>query len=295
MAHLLDIRIGTLARIKDAAAYIQKIASHGFESYQLTGGFGIGLVDFSAEASALRDVLADRAIISSIGYFGNPLMSAEDASHFAAYIDAAPLFGCDLVVGFAGAIDGKPVMDSMPDFKRVWGDLAKRAKDKGIKIAFENCDMDGSWQNAGKWNVAHSPTFWEAMWNELPHDNVGLCWEPCHQMVSLIDPIPQLRKLAARGKIFTVHGKDATIAWDVLRESGLRGGKPFVWHRTPGFGDTNWTDVISILRQHGYTGTIDIEGWHDPVYRGELEMTGQVHALNYLKNCRGGSQHVANP
>ena len=33
---------------------------------------------------------------------------------------------------------------------------------------------------------------------------------------------------------------------------------------------------------------IDIEGWHDPVYRGELEITGQVHGLNYLKNCRGG-------
>jgi sugar phosphate isomerase/epimerase len=56
----------------------------------------------------------------------------------------------------------------------------------------------------------------------------------------------------------------------VLRESGLRGGKQYVWHRTPGFGDTNWTDVISILRMNGYTSTIDIEGWHDPVYKGEL-------------------------
>jgi hypothetical protein len=30
------------------------------------------------------------------------------------------------------------------------------------------------------------------------------------------------------------------------------------------------------------------------VYRGELEMTGQVHGLNYLKQCRGGT-FVANP
>ena len=28
--------------------------------------------------------------------------------------------------------------------------------------------------------------------------------------------------------------------------------------------------------------------YHDPVYSGELEMTGQLHALNYLKWCRGG-------
>ena len=39
----------------------------------------------------------------------------------------------------------------------------------------------------------------------------------------------------------------------------------------------------------GWSGPIDIEGWHDPVYRDQLEMTGQVHALNYLKHSRGGS------
>lgn len=61
-----------------------------------------------------------------------------------------------------------------------------------------------------------------------------------------------------------------------------------------GFGDTNWTDVITILRQHKWQGAIDIEGWHDPVYRGDLEMTGQVHGLNYLKRCRGGD-FVPNP
>ncbi len=46
--------------------------------------------------------------------------------------------------------------------------------------------------------------------------------------------------------------------------------------------------------QSGYTGTIDIEGWHDPVHGGDLEMSGQVRALNYLKQCRGGD-FIANP
>ena len=35
-------------------------------------------------------------------------------------------------------------------------------------------------------------------------------------------------------------------------------------------------------------------GWHDPIYRGDLEMTGQVAGLNYLKRCRGGD-FVPNP
>lgn len=295
MRSLLDIRVGTLCSIRNAASYIKQVLPHGFESFQLTGGFGVGTVDFDAEAKAVRDAIGDAAVVSSIGYFGNPLAKPEDAANFAAYIDAAPKYGCDLVIGFTGAIAGKPVPDSMPEFKRVWSDLAKRAKDSGVKIAFENCDMGGWWHDAGGWNIAHAPAAWDMIWNELPYDNVGLCWEPCHQMVSLIDPIPQLRKLLPANKVFTVHGKDATIAWDVLREKGIRGGASYVWHRHPGFGDTNWTDVISVLRLGGYQGSIDIEGWHDPVYRDELEMTGQVHALNYLKQCRGGAKFVANP
>lgn len=89
-------------------------------------------------------------------------------------------------------------------------------------------------------------------------------------------------------KIVHIHGKDATIDWDAVRHSGISGAVPFVWHRMPGFGDTNWRDIISILRSNGYEDDICIEGYHDPVYSGELEMTGQLHALNYLKWCRGG-------
>ena len=32
-----------------------------------------------------------------------------------------------------------------------------------------------------------------------------------------------------------------------------------------GFGDTNWRDIISILRSNGYEDDICIEGYHDPV------------------------------
>jgi sugar phosphate isomerase/epimerase len=130
------------------------------------------------------------------------------------------------------------------------------------------------------------------MFDALPNKNLGLEWEPCHQMVSLIDPMPQLRQWV--GKIFHLHGKDATVLWDVVRSKGVHGKAQFAFHRTPGFGDSNWTDIISELRRGGFRGSIDIEGWHDPVYRGDLEMTGQVHALKHLQNCRGGAL-VKNP
>jgi sugar phosphate isomerase/epimerase len=287
----LDIRIGTLASMDKGAGYIKQILPHGFESFSLTFWEKIGDVNIEKTAKEVRDVCGDKAIISSIGMFGNPLQNENTAKDFGRCIDNAHLFGTNIVCGFAGAIEGKPLPESMPQFKKVWGELAKRAEGKGVKIAFENCDMGGWWHDV-RWNVAHAPSAWEKMINEVKSDSLGLEWEPCHQMNSLIDPLPQLRKWV--NKVFHVHGKDATVAWDIIKTYGIRGGKPYVWHRTPGFGDTNWTDVISILRMGKFTGSIDIEGWHDPIYRDDLEMTGQVHGLNYLKTCRGGP-YIANP
>ncbi len=125
----------------------------------------------------------------------------------------------------------KPLTDSLPQYKKVWSELAKRAADKGVRIAFENCAMDGNWAT-GDWNIAHNPDAWELMFNETPDDNIGLEWEPCHQMVYLIDPLPQIRKWAH--KFFHVHGKDATIRWDVIKEHGIFGKEKFVFMRTPG-------------------------------------------------------------
>jgi len=287
----LDIRIGTLAGMNRGAAYIRQILPYGFESFSLTCWQKIGDLDLHRTAAEVLDVLGDKAVVSCISLFGNPLQDEQTAADFARLIDAAHLFKTDLVTGFTGAIEGKPMPESMPRFKQVWEPLAKRAADKGCRIAWENCDMGGWWHDV-RWNIAHSPTAWEMMFNAFPSDNCGLQWEPCHQMCSLIDPIAQLRQWAR--KVFHVHGKDATVDWHAIRTWGIRGGKPYVWHRTPGFGDSNWTDIISILRMNGFRGSIDIEGWHDPVYRDELEMTGQVHALRYLKNCRGGP-FVPNP
>ena len=291
-----NIRIGTLVRGVSAHEVIPQIVVHGFESFSLTYWQNANGIDLAESAKLIKDALADKdVIISALSVFGNPLITEngnqDTIGAWEQLIDNAHLFGTDMVTGFTGRIPNKPIDESMPRFKEVFSELTRRAKDKGVKIAFENCDMGGTWL-LGDWNIAQNPTAWEMMFNEVPMDNIGLEWEPCHQMVSLIDPIPQLKKWV--NKIFHVHGKDATIDWNVIREFGIHGPNQFAWHRSPGFGDSNWTDIISILRQNGYKGTIDIEGWHDPVYRNDLEMTGQVHALNYLKNCRGGS-YVPNP
>lgn len=95
-----------------------------------------------------------------------------------------------------------------------------------------------------------------------------------HEIAPLIDPLPQLRKWI--GKVIHVHGKDASIYWNVVLSQGIFGPTVFVQHRTPGFGETDWVQVVSELRRGVYQGSIDIEGWHDPVTKDVLEMNGQV-------------------
>jgi len=286
-----DIRIGTLAPMDKGAKYLEQILSHGFESFELTCWQFIGDIDLDRTAKEVLDTIGDDAVISSVGIYGNPLRDEQTAKDWATMIKKAKLFGAGVVCGFAGAVEECPIDANMKKYKEVFGPLAKLAEDNGVKIAFENCDMGGTW-SAPKWNIAHSPKAWEMMFNEIKSDAIGLEWEPCHQMYSLVDPIPQLRKWTPR--IYHVHGKDATVNWDIIETVGIRSGENYVWHRTPGFGDTNWADVISILRLGGFKGAIDIEGWHDPVYKDELEMTGQVFALGYLQGCRGGD-FVPNP
>ena len=292
-----DIRIGTIiGGGPNTPGLVRQLLRHGFESFEVSFWGKPKSADLKRMALELGDALAGSgAVVSSLGVYGNPLEKGpkdrDTLETWKLLIDSAHLFGTNLVCGFAGRLRGKPIPESMKRFKEIFRPLARRAKDKGVRIAFENCDMGGNWLS-GDWNIAHNPVAWEMMFDAVPYSNLGLEWEPCHQMVNLIEPMAQLREWV--GKIFHLHGKDATVKWDLVRKCGIGGVKTFVFHRTPGFGDSNWTDIISELRAAGFKGSIDIEGYHDPVYRGDMEMTGQVHGLNYLKNCRGGD-FVPNP
>lgn len=287
-----SIRIGTLVdgTSSNPANYIEQILPHGFESFQLTFGSAVNNLDLPALADRILAVLdGSNAVISSLGVYGNPLLDSKEAlatrQSWSQLIRHADAFGAGVIGGFTGRIINRPIPESIPKFTEVFAPIVDQAGELGLKIGFENCSMGGDW-NTGDWNIAHGPDAWELIFEALPDDHVGLEWEPCHQMINLIEPLPQLRTWVQ--KIFHIHGKCATINTDTIREIGIRGSKIFAYHRTPGFGDTDWKDIFTELRAGEFKGSVDIEGWHDPVYRDELEMTGQVFALNYLKQCRGG-------
>ncbi len=294
-----DIRLGTLVPVHERTAdIIRQLLPLGFETFQLSFGHRVGDVDLDRLAAEIGAVLesyqAEDGLprrISALGLYGNPLTSPEVVADWERLIDAAAAFSCGLVAGFAGRIPGRPVPESIPRFTDVFTRLAGRSEARGVRIAFENCEKRGHW-SSGDWNIAFTPRSWELMFEAVPSPVLGLEWEPCHQLMMFADPLPQLRQWASR--IWHIHGKDAMVFHDVIRTHGIRSGVPFAHHCLPGCGDTDWTRLIGILRMAGWRGSIDIEGYHDPVFEGPLETTGQAAALAHLARCRGGP-FVANP
>src|SRR5690606_30427020 len=140
-----SIRIGTMIQATEGRApeNIAKIADLGFESFepffwQTTNG-----QDLAELGKRCRDAIGDRDItISTIGMFGNPLETQEKdlltLEGWKQCIDNAHHFGATCVAGFTGRIRNKILTDSLPRYREVWSELAKRAADKGVKIAFEN-------------------------------------------------------------------------------------------------------------------------------------------------------------
>jgi hypothetical protein len=63
-------------------------------------------------------------------------------------------FGCDIVSGFAGRIPGRPVPESYGRFGEVFRPLARRAEDRGVRLAFENCEKRGTWESG---RLEHRP------------------------------------------------------------------------------------------------------------------------------------------
>ena len=258
----------------------------GFEGAALNWHMELNGADLPALSEKVKEIINGRPFfIASLGLYCNPLTNEEHRKNLEHVIDSAPLFGAKIVTTFAGALPGESVPAAMPRFKEVFGELAKRAADKGLKLGIENCPMGGKW-NKATCNIGFHPKAWDLMFDAVPDENFGLEWEPTHQMCQLIDPMPQIRKY---GKKFVhVHAKDATVDWAAIREFGICGGEEYVWHRMPGLGDCDWRTIITYLHMAGYEGDLCVEGYHDPIYVKDWEMTGQIHALNYLRWARCG-------
>lgn len=279
-----EMKIGTCVKGDEILTKLPEIIEAGFETVELYFNDYLGNFDFQETAKKTKEIIGDSGVkITSIGLYCNPLQYEERRKELEACIDNAHLFGAEIIGTFAGAVAGKSVEDTIPIFKNTFSELVKRAENANIKIGIENAHMYGHWY-LPTCNIGFSARAWEMMFQAVDSNYLGLEWEPSHQLEQLINPIEQLEAWAC--KIVHVHGKDAKINQEHIRRYGIWFGESYCVHRFPGLGECDWTNIMDILQENGYSGDICIEGFHDPVYNGEREMEGQINALHYLKNCR---------
>jgi sugar phosphate isomerase/epimerase len=279
-----NIKIGTCVRGNEILTVLPEVINAGFETVQLYFNETLKGADFVELSKRTAEIIGSSDLrISGIGLYCNPLQQEAQRKELEYCIDHAHLFGAGLVGTFAGALEGASVEEALPKYKEIFGELARRAEAGNVKIGIENCPMYGFWYR-NTCNIGYCPKAWEMMFDAVNSDFIGLEWEPSHQLEQFIDPMEQLKEWMP--KIVHIHGKDAVIDWKYIRKYGAWFGSDYSCHRFPGLGDSDWKQIIALLKEGGYEGDIAIEGFHDPVYNGDREMEGQIMALNYLKSCQ---------
>ncbi|MFO1514210.1 MAG: sugar phosphate isomerase/epimerase [Verrucomicrobiota bacterium] len=261
------------------------------------------------EAMQFATEAKSRAIrISAIGaFYRNPLDPAQTQRANALLhqaIDVAALIGVRTVSGFPGGViettlnprGGQPVITPLENFipqvVAFWEPVAKYAADKGVRLAFEHCPQGIYRLPVMNYNLFGQPANWERFFNATTCENIGLEWDAGHLICQFIDPVENLRKFGA--KVFHVHAKDAFIHQRLLATFGIC--HPGVAeHRLPGFGQANWSEIIHELLRAGYDSDLNIEGFHDPVFKDhpadaksplagrKLEREGWLRAKQHLE------------
>jgi sugar phosphate isomerase/epimerase len=306
------MRVGVLCR-SDELEWAQKL---GFRSMQWMRFASSPAApphdDWKAPAEEFASEAKDRCIrVSAIGaLYGNPLDPKQTESARATFrraIDVAAHIGVKTVSGFAGAVIElemnerggntvyKPFENYIPQILAFWEPLARRAADLGVRIAFEHCPQ-GAWHlPVMHYNIMGQPAMWERLFSQSRCENIGLEWDAAHLMCQFINPVGNIHKFGRR--IFHVHAKDAYINRPLLETYGIC--HPGVAeHRFPGLGQANWAEIVHALLRAGYDSDLNIEGWHDPVYRNhqgglQLEEAGLLVAKHTLELLVRGTEAPA--
>ena len=228
--------------------------------------------------------------LSSLAYYPNTLdpdqeKRAAAIKHIHSLIDASSLLGVNMVTTFIGRDQSKTVEENLRIVKEVWPEILDHAKDKGVRIAIENCPMlFGPDQWPGGQNLFYSPVIWEKVFDVLPYDNLGINFDPSHFVWQQLDYIKAIYDF--REKMFHIHFKDIKLKKDKLGDAGvLAYPLDYMTPKLPGLGDVDWGAFISALTDIGYSGyaVAEIE---DKAYEGSREdvISSLRQVYGYLRN-----------
>jgi sugar phosphate isomerase/epimerase len=275
------MRVGVLVRGElDQLDWAQRLGFRAVEWVRFDSSPALG-ADWKPFAEQFAAAAKQRGIrISAIAaQYRNPLDPKQTESARASFrraIEVAGHLGVKTVAGFAGAVieteinphGGNPVYrpfeNYLPHLLAFWEPLARFAAERGVRLGFEHCPQGPYNLPVMHYNFLGQPALWERLFNETRCDNIGLEWDPSHLVCQLIDPVANIHKFGAR--VFHVHAKDAYVNRPLLETYGIC--HPGVTeHRFPGLGQSDWGQIVHALARAGYDSDLNIEGWHDPVFR----------------------------
>lgn len=229
--------------------------------------------------------------ISSLAYYPNTMdpnveKRAVSIKHLHMLIDASARLGVNMVTTFIGRDPKKTVSENLKLVSEIWPPILDHAKEKGVKIAIENCPMllftEDEWP--GGQNQMTTPAIWRKVFEILDYDNLGINYDPSHfvwQQIDYIRPIYEFKD-----KIFHVHCKDIKIYPDQLADVGVMATPlQYMSPKLPGLGDVDWGKYISVLTDIGYDGCTCIEV-EDKAYEASIEdaMRAVKQSVGYLRN-----------
>jgi sugar phosphate isomerase/epimerase len=294
------MRVGVLCRGLDELDWAQKLGFRSIEWMRFAESPAAPPhLDWKAHAEKLAAECKARDIrISAIGaLYKNPLDPKQTDSATAIFrraIDVAEHMGIRTVAGFAGAVIElevnerggnpmyKPFENFFPRVLAFWEPLARYAEEKGVRIAFENCPQ-GAWHlPIMHYNIFGQPSVWERFFNESKCANIGIEWDASHLICQFIDPVANIHKFGSR--IFHVHAKDAHINRPLMETYGVC-HPGVIEHRFPGLGQENWAQIVHALLRAGYDSDLNVEGWHDPVFRDHDPASGGRQAGQKLEDA----------
>jgi sugar phosphate isomerase/epimerase len=250
----------------------------------------IDIDELEVESANIQSLLKEKEIyISGLGYYPNPLDSDIEntvvyVEHIKKLLKAASKLHIPLVNTFIGRDHTRTIEYNLDRYEEVWSDIVKVAEQENVKIGIENCPMlftQDEWPG-GK-NLAISPAVWDAMFNRIPSDHLGLNYDPSHLIWMNMDEIQPIYDYS--DKLFHIHLKDAKLYKHKLDKCGIL-AYPLDYHspKLPGLGDVRWGNFFSALTTVGYKGPICIEV-EDKAYEKSPSdiLSGILTSRNFLK------------
>ncbi|MGQ9583937.1 MAG: sugar phosphate isomerase/epimerase family protein [Anaerolineae bacterium] len=219
------------------------------------------------------------SLILTLNYLAPGEEGKQAREYLRGIVDLAAELAVPTVSTVTGRLRDESFEANLEEYVRVWRPLVRYAAERGVRIVHENCPHNP----CNSPNLALNPVWWNALFQALPAENLGLEYDPSHLVWQGIDYLEAIR--ATGSKIFVVHAKDCEVDPHKLARLGyLADG----WwqYRIPGAGQVDWPKLFMRLREIGYNGDVLIEH-EDPSFGTERMMEALLLSQRYLRTFVG--------